>query len=94
MTILSVETKADIRRLHDIWLARLAFEYRCEQSDVLAAIEPHGVNATAAQAGSAAPGESPIHAGRVAAESPATVSADEPILRFSWPRSYPATLVT
>lgn len=37
--ILSTETKADIRRLHDIWLARLAFEYRCEQTDIAEAVQ-------------------------------------------------------
>ncbi|HTN61107.1 MAG TPA: hypothetical protein VL147_06075 [Devosia sp.] len=38
--ILSVETQSNIRRLHDIFVARMAFEYRCEQPDVLAAIQP------------------------------------------------------
>lgn len=48
--ILSTETQADIRRLHDIWLARKAFKFRCEQSDILAAIELHRADAPDAQA--------------------------------------------
>lgn len=50
MTILSIDTKDDIRRLHDIWVARLAFEYRCERSDVLAAIQPQPSPASQAPA--------------------------------------------
>lgn len=58
--ILAQSITDDIRRLHDIWVARLAFEYRCERDDVLAVIQPRPApQAPVASAPAAAPAVAP-----------------------------------
>lgn len=74
MTILSIHIRDDIRRLHDIFVARMAFEYRCEQPDVLAAIQTQPASARAPAAPPAPQAQE--RAGEGVTTSPATPSPE------------------